>query len=142
MEVGKSRFAIKSVPRQDLYRREGQRSSLLHQGAELLQFLGVLAILHQDELKYWLICPYTVKKEMKCSGKSRYYTKWFVILLKIVCDTSQNLEKHELIRIVKQTISCSISESLLHLISFLTVYFSTRSGATQPILQIFIVQNI
>ena len=59
---------------------------------------------------------YTVKNEMKRSVDSE-------ILLEIVRDTSQKSEKkNELIRAVSQTISCSISESPLHFISFLTVH--------------------
>ena len=46
-----------------------------------------------------------------CSGD------YFVIL-----HCSRKSEKHEQIRVVSRTISCSISESPLHFISFLTVY--------------------
>ena len=58
---------------------------------------------------------YTVRKEMKCSGN-------IGILHELVRDTTRKSEKHELIRVVSRTNLCSISESQLHFISFLTMY--------------------
>ena len=57
---------------------------------------------------------HTVKKEIKCSGNSE-------ILNEIGLDTTRKLEQYDLIRVVSRAISRSISESPLHLISFLTV---------------------
>ena len=51
---------------------------------------------------------------MKCSGDSE-------ILNEIARNTKCKSEKQELIRVVSRTISCSISESPLHVISFLKV---------------------
>ena len=48
---------------------------------------------------------------MKCSGDSE-------ILHEKVCDTKRKSGKHELIRVISRTISCSILESQLHFISF------------------------
>ena len=61
---------------------------------------------------------YTLKKELKCSRDSE-------ILHEIVRDTTRKSEKYELVRIVSRTISCRISKSTLHFISFLTVYAAT-----------------
>ena len=45
----------------------------------------------------------------------------FEILHEVVCDTTRKSERHELIRVVSRSISCSISKSSLHFIYFLTV---------------------
>ena len=58
--------------------------------------------------------PCTVKKEMKCSGDSE-------ILPEKVRDTSQIRSRFSDFHEVSRTISCSISESKLHSISFLIV---------------------
>ena len=58
-----------------------------------------------------LTCPYTVWKEIK----------WSEILYELVRDTTCKSEKHELICAVSWTNLCSISESQLHFISFLTM---------------------
>ena len=54
-------------------------------------------------------------------NSSWYCTKYFVVLHEIVRNSTRKFVKLEVIRIVSQTILFSISESLLHLISFLTV---------------------
>ena len=46
----------------------------------------------------------------------------FEILHEIVRDTTRKSENHELIRVVSQTIACTISKSPLHFIFFFTVY--------------------
>ena len=59
---------------------------------------------------------HTVRKEIKCSGDSE-------ILHEKVRDTTctRKSEKHEIIRVVSRTISCSISESRLHFIFVLSI---------------------
>ena len=52
-----------------------------------------------------------VKKEIKCSED-------FKILNEIFRETTRKLEKHELIRVVSRSISCSISKFPAHLIFF------------------------
>ena len=55
----------------------------------------------------------------------------FEILHEIVRDITRKSEKHELIRVESRTISCSISESPLHFISFLTVW-TLHAKETKP----------
>ena len=59
---------------------------------------------------------------MNCSGDSE-------ILHQIVRDTTRKSEKHELIRVVSRTISCSISESPL---KFLTWYWRIQCWSRPP----------
>ena len=65
--------------------------------------------------------PCTVRKEIKCCTDSE-------ILHGIVHYTTRKSEKHNLIRVVSWTNLCSISESPLHFISFLTVWWERWEG--------------
>ena len=46
----------REAEKKDLYRRLGQRSSLLLGGTELIQFLAALAVLHHDDVKKRMNC--------------------------------------------------------------------------------------
>ena len=70
----------------------------------------------------------------------------FEILHEIVRDITRKSEKHELIRVESRTISCCISESPLHFISFLTVWTlhakETKPNQTSRILRILLTSTI
>ena len=87
-------------------------------------------VLHVPYLFLSLFCPlylfwslylftYTVRKKIKCCWNSE-------IIHKLVRDTSRKSEKHELIRALSWNNPCSISESPLQFISFVSSCFQTK----------------
>ena len=84
----------------------------------------------KTQTRYTFVARYTVRKEMKCSGASE-------ILHGLVHDTTRISSFFSDFRVVSWTNSCRISESPLHLISFLTVY-----SFVAHVLQQYIVTKI